>query len=144
MAKGKKRGRTTRRRPSPPSGMGGGLGGGGLNLPSGMGGMGGMGGMMAQVQKLQEDMMVAQEALKDEMIEASVGGGMVTVNMSATQELKGIQINPEVVDPDDVEMLQDLLMAAFNEASVKAQAITEERMAPFTSMLNMGGLGGLF
>ena len=138
MAKGRKRGKTTRRRPSPPSGMGGGLGGGGLNLP------GGMGGMMAQVQKLQEDMMVAQEALKDEMIEASVGGGMVTVSMSATQELKGIKIDPEVVDPDDVEMLQDLLMAAFNEASVKAQAITEERMAPFTSMLNMGGLGGLF
>ena len=141
MAKGKKRGRTTRRRPSPPSGMGGGGGLGGLNLP---GGMGGMGGMMAQVQKLQEDMMVAQEALKDEMIEASVGGGMVTVRMSATQELKGIEIDPEVVDPDDVEMLQDLLMAAFNEASVKAQAITEERMAPFTNMLNMGGLGGLF
>lgn len=137
MAKGKKRGRTTRRRPSAPSGMGGGLGGG-LNLP------GGMGGMMAQVQKLQEDMMVAQEALKDEMVEASVGGGMVTVRMSATQELKAIEIEPEVVDPDDVEMLQDLLMAAFNEASVKAQAITEERMAPFTNMLNMGGLGGLF
>ena len=136
MAKGRKKGRT-RRRPSPPSGMGGGLGGG-LNLP------GGMGGMMAQVQKLQEDMMVAQEALKDEMIEASVGGGMVTVRMSATQELKAIEIDPEVVDPDDVEMLQDLLMAAFNEASVKAQAITEERMAPFTNMLNMGGLGGLF
>lgn len=119
-------------------GMGGGGGMGGLNLP------GGAGGLMAQFQKLQQEMAAAQEALKEEIVEASVGGGMVTVRMSAAQELKAIEIKPDVVDPDDVEMLQDLLMAAFNEAVSKAQAVSEERMAPFTSMLDMGGLGGLF
>lgn len=126
--------------PSGPGGMGamGGGGMGGFNLP------GGAGGLMAQVQKLQQEMAAAQESLKNEIVEASVGGGMVTVRMSAAQELKGIEIKPDVVDPDDVEMLQDLLMAAFNEAVSKAQAVSEERMAPFTSMLDMGGLGGLF
>lgn len=132
-----------RRRPSP-AGGGQNQGLGGLNLPGGMGGAGGMGGMMAQVQKLQEEMAVTQESLKDEMVEASVGGGMITVRMTAMQELKGIEIQPDVVDPDDVEMLQDLLMAAFNQAAAKAQAVSEEKMAPFASMLDMGGLGGLF
>lgn len=134
-----------RRRPSPsPAGGAKNQGLGGLNLPGGMGGTGGMGGMMAQVQKLQEDMAVTQESLKDEMVEASVGGGMITVRMTAMQELKAIEIQPEVVDPDDVEMLQDLLMAAFKQAAAKAQAVSEEKMAPFASMLDMGGLGGLF
>lgn len=132
-----------RRRPGPTGGAKN-EGLGGLNLPGGMGGAGGMGGMMAQVQKLQEDMAVTQESLKDEMVEASVGGGMITVRMTAMQELKAIEIQPEVVDPDDVEMLQDLLMAAFNQAAAKAQAVSEEKMAPFASMLDMGGLGGLF
>ncbi|MGB0385494.1 MAG: YbaB/EbfC family nucleoid-associated protein [Ardenticatenaceae bacterium] len=137
----KKRKPAKKRRSSPaPGGMGG------FGAPNVPGGMGGMGGMMAQVQKLQEEMGVAQEGLKDEMVEASVGGGMVTVRMTAMQELKAIEIQPEVVDPDDVEMLQDLLMAAFNQAAVKAQALSEERMAPFTDMLDMSslGLGGLF
>lgn len=116
---------------------GGGMGGfGGMNAP------GGMGGMLAQVQKLQEEMMAAQESLKDEIVEASVGGGMVTVRMTATKELQAVELKPEVVDPDDVEMLQDLLLAAFNEALNKADEVTEEKMAPFTEM--MGGLGGLF
>jgi nucleoid-associated protein EbfC len=87
--------------------------------------------------------MAAQESLKDEIVEASVGGGMVTVRMTASQELKAIEIKPDVVAPDDVEMLQDLLVAAFNEAVAKAQAVTEERMAPFADMLDMGGIGGL-
>jgi nucleoid-associated protein EbfC len=128
-------------RPAARRGGGGGAGGmggmGGMNIP------GGAGGLMAQVQKIQQDMMEAQESLKDEIVEASVGGGMVTVRMTASQELKEIEIKPDVVDPDDVEMLQDLLVAAFNEAVAKAQAVTEERMAPFADMLDMGGLGGL-
>jgi nucleoid-associated protein EbfC len=135
MAK-RKAGRPAARRGG--GGGGGGAGGmGGMNIP------GGAGGLMAQVQKIQQDMMVAQESLKDEIVEASVGGGMVTVRMTASQELKAIEIKPDVVDPDDVEMLQDLLVAAFNEAVAKAQAVTEERMAPFADMLDMGGLGGL-
>ncbi|MBA3531422.1 MAG: YbaB/EbfC family nucleoid-associated protein [Ardenticatenales bacterium] len=109
-----------------------------------MGGAGGMGGMMAQIQKLQQEMAAAQEALADEIVEATVGGGMVTVRMTATKALVGVEIKPEVVDPDDVEMLQDLLLAAFKEAMTKADALTEERMAPFASMLDMGGLGNLF
>lgn len=116
---------------------GGGFGGGGMNLP------GGAGGLFAQVQKIQQEMMAAQEALKDEIVEASVGGGMVTVRMTATKELVGIEIKPEVVDPEDVEMLQDLLLAAVSEAMSKADALTEERMAPFSDMLDMGGLGNL-
>ena len=136
----------SRRKAMPPSGGrrgggapgGGGGGFGGMNIP------GGAGGLMALVQKLQEEMAAAQEALKEEIVESSVGGGMVTVRMTASQDLVGIEIKPDVVDPDDVEMLQDLLVAAFNEASEKAKAVAEERMAPFASMLDMGGLGGLF
>lgn len=123
-----------------------GSGGGGMGGLGGLGGMGGgnMGGLMAQVQKLQQEMQAAQESLKEEEVEASVGGGMVTVRMTAAKELLGIEIKPEVVDPDDVEMLQDLLLAAFKEADAKAQAVADERMAPFASMMDMGGLGGLF
>ena len=114
---------------------------GGLGGLGGLGGMGGnMGGLMAQVQKLQEEMQAAQESLKDEVVEASVGGGMVTVRMTAAKQLVAIEIKPEVVDPDDVEMLQDLLIAAFTEADAKAQAVSDERMAPFASMMDMGGL----
>ncbi len=125
---------------------GGGGGGGGMGGLGGLGGLGGgnMGGLMAQVQKLQEEMQVAQESLKQEVVEASVGGGVVTVRMTAAKELLAIEIKPDVVDPDDVEMLQDLLLAAFKEADAKAQAVSEERMAPFASMMDMGGLGGLF
>lgn len=115
-------------------GMGrGGFGGGGFNP----------GNIMAQVQKLQEEMAAAQESLKEEIVEASVGGGVVTVRMTGAQELVGVEIQPEVVDPDDIETLQDLLVAAFNEASQKARDLAEAKMAPFTNMLNMGGLGGL-
>lgn len=114
-------------------GRGGFPGGGGFNP----------GNIMAQVQKLQEEMAAAQESLKEEVVEASVGGGVVTVRMTGAQELVDIVIQPEVVDPDDVETLQDLLVAAFNEASQKARDLAEERMAPFANMLNMGGLGGL-
>ena len=110
---------------------------GGFNM------QGGAGGLMAQVQKMQQEMAEAQESLKDEIVEATVGGGMVTVRMSAAGELKGIEIKPDVVDPDDVEMLQDLLLAAFNEAQSLAAEATEEKMAPFTDMLDMGSLGGL-
>lgn len=99
--------------------------------------------LLAQVQKLQEEMLAAQEALKNEIVEASVGGGVVTVRMTAAQEVVDIHIKPEVVDPEDVEMLQDLLVAAFNEALARARAVTEERMAPFASLLDTSGLGGL-
>ena len=127
-------------------GMAGGSapGGGGLGSLMGGGGPSNVGAMMQQIQKLQEEMAAAQEALKEEIVEASVGGGMVSVRMTGANQLAGITIKPEVVDPDDIEMLQDLIVAAFTEAMDKANALAEERMAPFASMLDMGSLGGMF
>lgn len=124
----------------------GGRGPAGGRGASGFGGgmPGGMGDLLSQVQQLQQEMEAAQEALKDEIVEASVGGGMVKIAMSATHEIKSVEIAPDVVDPDDVEMLQDLLLAAFSEAITKAQQVTEEKMEPFQSAMDMGGLGNLF
>ena len=115
---------------------------GGRGVP-GMGGMsGGMGGLMSQVQKLQEEMAKAQEALGQEELTVSAGGGAVTIVITGHREFKSITIKPEVIDPDDVEMLQDLLLAAVNDAVEKAKALEEERMGALT-----GGMGlppGLF
>jgi len=99
--------------------------------------------MMRQVQKMQADMVAAQEALADETVEASVGGGMVTAVVSGTGDLKKISISPDVVDPDDVEMLEDLVVAAVVEATRMAQELAQERMGGLTAGLDMGGLGGL-
>ena len=115
---------------------------GGRGVP-GMGGMsGGMGGLMSQVQKLQDEMAKAQEALGQEELTVSAGGGAVTIVITGHREFKSITIKPEVIDPDDVEMLQDLLLAAVNDAVEKAKALDEERMGALT-----GGMGlppGLF
>jgi len=99
--------------------------------------------MMAQVQRMQADMVAAQEALADETVEASVGGGMVTAFVSGTGDLPKISISPDVVDPDDVEMLEDLVVAAVVEATRMAQELAQERMGGLTAGLDMGGLGGL-
>jgi len=99
--------------------------------------------MMRQVQKMQADMVAAQEALADETVEASVGGGMVTAVVSGTGDLKKVSISPDVVDPDDVEMLEDLVVAAVVEATRMAQELAQERMGGLTAGLDMGGLGGL-
>lgn len=107
--------------------------GGGLGMP-GMGG--GMGNMMAQVQKLQAEMEKTQASLADEMITVSVGGGMVTVTATGGQEIKSITIQPEAVNPEDVELLQDMVLAAVTEALQKAKALEQERMGALT-----GGLG---
>jgi len=118
----------------------GGLGGG---LP-GMGGMGGggMGNLMSQMQKLQEEMEKTQEALGDEEVTGTSGGGMVTVVATGDQQIKSIKIKPEAVDPDDVEMLEDLVMAAIAEALQKANALSEDRMGGLTSGMGLPpGLG---
>jgi len=99
--------------------------------------------MMAQVQRMQADMVAAQEALGEETVEASVGGGMVTAVVSGTGDLKKISISPDVVDPDDVEMLEDLVVAAVVEATRMAQELAQERMGGLTAGLDVGGLGGL-
>lgn len=119
------------------------FGGGGMPTGGGMPGMGaGMGGnLMAQVRKMQEDMEKAQEELADEMVTGTSGGGMVEVDMDGHQSVQAIRLQPEVVDPDDVEMLQDLLMAAINDANEKAKALAEDRMGGVTGGLDIPGLG---
>jgi DNA-binding YbaB/EbfC family protein len=100
--------------------------------------------MMKQVQKMQADMAKAQEELKNEVVEASAGGGMVTVKISGELELKELKIDPEAVDPEDVDMLQDLVQAAVNEAIRSAQELAASKMnAAAGGLGGPGGLGGL-
>ncbi len=100
--------------------------------------------MMKQVQQMQAEMMKAQESLKDEVVEASAGGGMVTVKVTGELELKELTIDPEAVDPEDVEMLQDMVLAATNEALRSAQELAANKMQQATGGLGgPGGLGGL-
>lgn len=107
--------------------------------PAGMGGMGGMGGggMMQQIRQLQEEMARTQEALGDESVEVSVGGGVVTMVMSGHQRLLSVAIQPDILDPDEVEMLQDLVLAAVNEAIERSQALASDRMGALTGGLNL-------
>jgi nucleoid-associated protein EbfC len=101
--------------------------------------------MMQQVQQMQAEMLKAQEGLKNEVVEASAGGGMVTVKVSGALELKELRIDPEAVDPEDVEMLQDTVLAAVNEALRSAQELAASKMGDVTGGLGGpgGGLGGL-
>lgn len=94
--------------------------------------------MLKQVQKMQQEMMAAQEKLKDEEVEASAGGGMVTVKVSGDLVVKAVTIDPQAVDPDDVELLQDMVLAATNEAIRAAQELAATRLGGLA-----GGLGGL-
>jgi nucleoid-associated protein EbfC len=94
--------------------------------------------MMRQVQQMQAEMAKAQESLKDEVVEASAGGGMVTVKVSGELELLDLRIDPEAVDPEDVELLQDMVQAAVNEALRSAQEVASSKLGAVT-----GGLGGL-
>ena len=119
-------------------------GAGGFKMPGGGSGMGGgMGGMMQQIQKLQEDMVKTQEALEQETLSVTAGGGAITVVITGQQHIESIEIDPEVVDPEDVEMLQDLVVAAINEAIEKSRAVAADRMSGLTGGLNIPGLGGL-
>ena len=102
--------------------------------------MKGMGNMMKQAQKLQSQMMKLQEELADKTVESSSGGGMVTVVANGRQQIVSIQIENEVVDPDDVEMLQDLILAAVNDSLAKAQEMVSSEMGKLTGGLNIPGL----
>ncbi|MCP4629127.1 MAG: YbaB/EbfC family nucleoid-associated protein [bacterium] len=102
--------------------------------------MKGMGNMMKQAQKLQSQMMKLQEELADKTVESSSGGGMVTVVANGRQQIESIQIENEVVDPDDVDMLQDLVLAAVNDALAKAQGMVSSEMGKLTGGLNIPGL----
>jgi nucleoid-associated protein EbfC len=99
--------------------------------------------MMAQVQKMQKDMEVAQEELRNEVVEASAGGGMVTVKISGDLQLREVRIDPSAVDPEDAEILGDMVLAAVNEALRMAQELAESKMGGATGGLDLGNLGGL-
>ena len=102
--------------------------------------------MMKQVQKMQADMEKAQAELKHESVEASAGGGMVTVKVSGELEVLELRIDPDTVDPEDVELLQDMVQAATNEALRSAQELAANKMGAVTGGLGGGpggGLGGL-
>ena len=114
---------------------GGGGGGGGLNVPGGM-----KGGLAGQLQAMQQQMLEAQESLGDKTVEISVGGGSITVVMTGHQKLQSITIKPEVVDPEDVELLQDLILAAINEAVEASQNLAADQMGSITSGLKIPGL----
>jgi DNA-binding YbaB/EbfC family protein len=94
--------------------------------------------LLKQAQKMQQDMMAAQEALKHEVVDASAGGGMVTVEVTGDLVVKSITISKEAVDPDDVELLQDMVLAATNEAIRAAQELAASKLGGLA-----GGLGGL-
>jgi DNA-binding YbaB/EbfC family protein len=103
--------------------------------------------MLKQVEKMQRDIQEAQDSLKDEQVEASAGGGVVKVVVSGDLVLKSVAIDPEAVDPEDVEMLGDLVLAAVNEALRAAQELQSSRMEAATGGLGgpggpLGGLGG--
>ena len=102
--------------------------------------MKGMANMMKQAQKLQAQMLKLQEELAEKTVESSAGGGMVTVVANGRQQIVSIRIEREVVDPEDVEMLQDLVLAAVNDALAKAQQMVNSEMGKLTGGLNIPGL----
>ncbi len=104
-----------------------GMPGGGVNMN-----------MIKQAQKMQQDLMKMQEELEQASYEASAGGGVVTATVSGKRELTALVIDPEAVDPDDVEMLQDMVMAAVNEALRKAESAAATNMSKLTGGLNLG------
>ena len=104
-------------------------GGGGVNAD-----------MIRQAQELQTKIQEAQAEIKESSVDASAGGGVVTVQLGGDHKLRAVSIEPDVLDPDDVEMLQDLIIAAVNEATEKLEAMQEERMSGLTAGIPMPGL----
>ncbi len=109
------------------------------------GGMpGNMNNLMKQAQRMQRQMEEMQAELETKTVEATAGGEMVRVVVTGKKEIVEIELKPEVVDPDDIEMLQDLIVAATNEALRKADEMVNSQMGSLTGGLNLGGLNGLF
>jgi len=102
----------------------------------GMGQRGGMGDMMKQLQKAMEQMQQFQDELANQVVEGSAGGGMVVAEVNGLGRVTALRIDPQAVDPNDVEMLQDLILSAINEASDKSEAVREESQRQM-----MGGMG---
>ena len=99
--------------------------------------------MLQQVQQMQEQMRKAQDELQDETVEATAGGGMITVTATGNGEIKQIKIDPKAIDPNDPEMLEDLVVAAVNEALRSAQSLVQSKLGPALGGLEGLGLPGL-
>src|SRR5437588_1953085 len=99
--------------------------------------------LLKQAQQMQQEMMAAQEALKDEVVDASAGGGMVSVQVTGDLHVKSITIDPQAIDPDDVELLQDMVLAAVNEGLRAAQELAASKLGGLTGGLGDLGLPGL-
>ena len=110
------------------------------NYPKGLGGPQNMNGMMKQVQKMQEEMTALQTELEEREYEVSAGGGMVKVKINGKREILQIDIQPDIVDPDDIETLADVVTAAVNEAIKKVDSTSESEMQKITGGLNIPGL----
>lgn len=108
-------------------------------MPTGMGG-GNMNNMMKQVQKMQQDMANLQAELEEKEVEATAGGGAVKVIATGKKTILSIKIDPEVIDEDDIEMLEDLVLAAVNEAIAKAEEMVNSEMGKITGGMNIPGL----
>lgn len=106
------------------------MGGGGMN----------MGSMLAKAQQMQADMAAAQAEVEQTEVEASAGGGVVTVRANGAKKILSVKISPEAADPDDIEMLEDLVMAAVNEALTKAEEMMQQKMSGITGGMNLGGM----
>lgn len=106
-----------------------------------MGGMGGnMNNMIRQAQKMQQEMMKMQNEIEEQEFEATAGGGVITVKMTGAKQLTAVEIKPEAVDPDDVEMLQDLIITAINEAMKKVDEANNSKMSKLTGGMSIPGL----
>ncbi len=101
------------------------------------GNAGNMAGMMKKVQKMQADMVKLQEELKQRTLEATAGGGAIKVVISGEKEIRSLKIDPEAIDPDDIEMLEDMLIAVFNEAVKKVDEMTSSEMGKLTGGMNL-------
>lgn len=108
-------------------------------MPMGMGG-GNMNNMMKQVQKMQQDMVKLQEELEEREVEAMAGGGAVKVIATGKKNIKSIKIDPEVIDEDDIELLEDMVLVAVNEAIAKAEEMVNSEMGKVTGGMNIPGL----
>ena len=97
--------------------------------------------MMGQVQQMQEQMKVQQESLEKEMLTVTAGGGAISIDITGHQRIKNIEIEDDLIDPDDKEMLQDMLVAAVNQAIEQSQALSAQKMEGITG--NMGGFGDM-
>ncbi len=109
-------------------------------IPQGLGGPQNMNAMIKQAQKMQEDMNLMQAELEAKEYEVSAGGGMVKIVISGKKEIKSISISPDIVDPDDIETLEDIIIAGINEAIKRVEDTASEEMSKITGSLNIPGM----